>query len=71
MRSAICLTQVHFHQLAGHFLGLSANDRFLRFGGAMSDAWIVAYVESLFASLLNMQEAIFSLTGAEHVDHSI
>jgi hypothetical protein len=41
---------LHFHDLAGHFLALSPNDRFLRFGWVMSDAAIVAYVESMFVS---------------------
>jgi hypothetical protein len=50
MRTAICPTQLHFHDLTSHFLGLSSNDRLLRFGSAMTDAWIVAYVESLFES---------------------
>jgi hypothetical protein len=38
MRTAICPTPLHFHDLVGHFLALSPNDRVLRFGGAMSDA---------------------------------
>jgi hypothetical protein len=50
MRTAICPTLRHFRDLTHHFLGLSSNDRMLRFGSAMSDAWIVAYVESLFTS---------------------
>ena len=50
MRIAICPTQLHFHDLVGHFLALSSNDRFLRFGAAMTDAWIVAYVETLLAA---------------------
>ena len=50
MRTAICPTQLHYHDLIGHFIGLSSNDRFLGFGSEVSDAWIVAYVETLFAS---------------------
>jgi hypothetical protein len=50
MKTVISPTQLHFHDLVGHFLAMGSNDRFLRFGGVMTDAWIVAYVESLFAS---------------------
>jgi GNAT superfamily N-acetyltransferase len=50
MRTVISPTPLHFHDLAGHFLALSPHDRFLRFGSVMSDAWIVAYVESLLTS---------------------
>ncbi len=50
MRTAIRLTQAHFHDVAGHFLALSRRDRLLRFGLEMSDVQIVAYVDSLFAS---------------------
>ena len=47
MRSAICPTYLQFHDLASHFLALTARDRFLRFGWVMTDVDIVAYVESL------------------------
>jgi hypothetical protein len=50
MKTVVSPTQLHFHDLVGHFLAMGSNDRFLRFGGVMTDAWIVAYVESLFAS---------------------
>jgi hypothetical protein len=50
MRTPISPTTRHFRDLAGHFLALSPDDRFLRFGSVMSDAWIVAYVESLLLS---------------------
>ena len=42
MRTAICPTQLHFHDLIGHFLAMGSNARLLRFGGVTSDAWIVA-----------------------------
>jgi hypothetical protein len=48
MRTAICPTYLHFHDLASHFLSLSASDRFLRFGWVISDLDIVAYVDTLF-----------------------
>ncbi len=50
MRSAICPTYLQFHDLASHFLALTARDRFLRFGWVMTDVDIVAYVESLLQS---------------------
>ncbi len=71
MRTAICPTQLHFHDLVGHFLAMSSNDRFLRFGGVMSDAWIVAYVESLFASaepVLVVVERGEDISGAPHLE---
>ena len=71
MRTAICPTPLHFHDLVGHFLALSPNDRVLRFGGAMSDAWIVAYVESLLASaepVLVVIERGGDISGALHLE---
>jgi GNAT superfamily N-acetyltransferase len=47
MRTAIRATQHHYHDLIAHFLALGPRDRFLRFGLAMTDEQIVAYVESL------------------------
>ena len=49
MRTATYPTQLQFHDLAAHFLALSPDDRVLRFGWAITDTQIVAYVESLFA----------------------
>jgi len=54
MRSTICPTHLHFHDLASHFLALPANDRFLRFGWVMTDVDIVAYVENLLQSIGNV-----------------
>jgi GNAT superfamily N-acetyltransferase len=51
MRSANCPTSFQFHDLASHFLALTARDRFLRFGWVMSDLDIVAYAESLLQSI--------------------
>jgi hypothetical protein len=71
MRTAICPTQLHFHDLIGHFLAMGSNDRLLRFGGVMSDAWIVAYVESLLASaepVLVVVEPSGDISGALHLE---
>jgi hypothetical protein len=46
MRSASALKSHQFHDLAGHFLALNADDRRLRFGWVISDAGLVAYVEN-------------------------
>jgi hypothetical protein len=50
MRTAICPTQLHYHDLAHHFLTLGSGDRLLRFGRVITDLEIVDYVESLFVS---------------------
>jgi hypothetical protein len=50
MKTAMCPTQLHFRQLASHFVGLTSGDRFLRFGWVATDVDIVAYVESLLVS---------------------
>jgi GNAT superfamily N-acetyltransferase len=71
MKTVVSPTQLHFHDLVGHFLAMGANDRFLRFGGVMSDAWIVAYVESLFASaepVLVVVEPGGDISGALHLE---
>ncbi|HEX4585889.1 MAG TPA: GNAT family N-acetyltransferase [Burkholderiaceae bacterium] len=54
MRSANRPTSLQFHDLASHFLALTARDRFLRFGWVMTDLDIVAYVESLLQSIGNV-----------------
>jgi GNAT superfamily N-acetyltransferase len=54
MRSVICPTHLHFHDLASHFLALTAGDRFLRFGWVMTDVDLVTYVESLLQSIGNV-----------------
>ena len=54
MRSVICPTHLHFHDLASHFLALTAGDRFLRFGWVMTDVDIVTYVERLLQSIGNV-----------------
>ena len=54
MRTVICPTQLHFHDIASHFLALTAGDRFLRFGWVMSDVDIVAYVEGLLHAIGNV-----------------
>ena len=71
MRTAICPTQLHFHDLSGHFLAMGSNDRLLRFGGVMSDAWMVGYVERLLAStepVLVVVEAGGDISGALHLE---
>jgi GNAT superfamily N-acetyltransferase len=71
MRTVICPTQLHFHELASHFLGLSRGDRFLRFGWTITDVGIVAYVESLFASSDNVfvvVEPRRDISGALHLE---
>jgi GNAT superfamily N-acetyltransferase len=54
MRTAICPTHLHFHDIASHFLALTAGDRYLRFGWVMSDVDIVAYVETLLRPVGNV-----------------
>jgi len=51
MRIAIRPSVHQFHDLAAHFLALSAPDRYLRFGWEMNDDDIVAYVETLLLAL--------------------
>ena len=47
MRTTVFPTQPQLHDLAAHFLALDAGDRFLRFGWAITDSQILAYVGSL------------------------
>lgn len=71
MRSAICPTSLHFHDLASHFLALPARDRFLRFGWVATDADIVAYVEELLPSIGNVfvvLEPAPDVSGALHLE---
>jgi GNAT superfamily N-acetyltransferase len=71
MRSVICPTSLHLHDLASHFLALSATDRFLRFGGAVPDADIVAYVESLLqqtGDVFLVVETAPDISGVLHVE---
>ena len=71
MRTAIRPTHLHFPDLAGPFLALSPNDRFLRFGWVMSDAGIVAYVESMFVSddtALVVVEPSRGISGVLHLE---
>jgi len=71
MRSAIYPTQLHFHDLASHFLALTAADRFLRFGWVMSDMELVAYVEALLQSIGNVfivTEPAPDIAGVLHLD---
>jgi GNAT superfamily N-acetyltransferase len=71
MRTAICPTYLHFHDLASHFLALTAGDRFLRFGWVLTDVDIVAYVESLFRSIGNVfvvVEPAPDISGAVHLE---
>ena len=71
MRSVICPTSLHFHDLASHFLALNASDRFLRFGATVSDSDIVAYVESLQRSIGNVfvvVEPAPDISGVLHVE---
>jgi hypothetical protein len=50
MKNAIYATRRHVNQLARHFLALGQVDRLLRFGWAVTDVEIVAYLEALFVS---------------------
>jgi GNAT superfamily N-acetyltransferase len=71
MRSVICPTHLHFHDLASHFLALTAGDRFLRFGWVMTDVDIVAYVESLLQSIGNVfvvVEPAPDISGVLHIE---
>lgn len=71
MRSANCPTALQFHDLASHFLALTARDRFLRFGWMMTDLEIVAYVESLLQSTGNVfvvVEPAPDISGVVHLD---
>jgi GNAT superfamily N-acetyltransferase len=71
MRSAICPTHLHFHDLASHFLALTAGDRFLRFGWVITDVDIVTYVESLLQSIgtvFVVVEPAPDISGVLHLD---
>jgi GNAT superfamily N-acetyltransferase len=71
MRSANCPTSFQFHDLASHFLALTARDRFLRFGWVMTDLDIVAYVESLLQSIGNVFVVVEprpDISGVLHLD---
>lgn len=71
LRSPLCPTYLHFHDLASHFLALTAADRFLRFGWVMTDVDIVAYVESLLQSIGNVFVVIEpapDISGVVHVE---
>jgi GNAT superfamily N-acetyltransferase len=71
MRTAIRATQQHFHDLAGHFLALGPRDRHWRFGRALTDAQIVAYVEGLFAcddTVLVVGEPLRGISGVLHLE---
>jgi len=71
MRTVICPTQLHFHDIASHFLALTAGDRFLRFGWVMSDVDIVAYVEGLLHAIGNVfivVEPAPDVSGVLHVE---
>jgi GNAT superfamily N-acetyltransferase len=71
MRTAIRATQQHFHDLASHFLALGPGDRRWRFGWALTDAQIVAYVESLLASddtVLVVAEPLRGISGVLHLE---
>jgi len=71
MRTAICPTNLHFHDLASHFLALPAADRFLRFGWVMTDVDIVAYVEGLLQSIGDVFVVVDpapDISGVLHID---
>ena len=71
MRTAIRATQHHFHDLAGHFLALGSGDRLLRFGSVMTDAQIVAYVESVLGcadTVLIVAEPLRGISGVLHLE---
>jgi hypothetical protein len=71
MRSALCPSSLHFHDLASHFLSLPAGDRFLRFGWVATDVEIVAYVEKLLPSIGSVfvvLEPAPDVSGALHLE---
>ena len=71
MRTATCATPYHFRDLANHFLELDPKDRFLRFGRAVTDAWIIAYVEGLLRSddaALVVGEPLRGIPGVLHLE---
>lgn len=71
MRTATYPTQLQFHDLAAHFLALSPGDRFIRFGWAITDTQIAAYVESLFAmsdSVFVVAEPDGDISGVVHLE---
>ena len=71
MKTAMHLTQLHFHDLARHFLTLSSGDRFLRFGWVMTDVEIVAYLERVLASVdsaLVVVEPDGDISGVLHLE---
>jgi len=71
MRTANCPTELQFHDLASHFLALTARDRFLRFGWVLSDDDIVSYVEKLMHSketVLVVVEPRPEICGVLHLD---
>jgi GNAT superfamily N-acetyltransferase len=71
MKSVISPTYLHFHDLASHFLALTAGDRFLRFGWVMSDVDIVDYVERLLRSIGNVfvvVEPARDISGVLHLE---
>jgi GNAT superfamily N-acetyltransferase len=71
MRTTDCPTQLQFHDLASHFLALTASDRFLRFGWVMPDTDVVGYVENLFHTIdgvFVVVEPAPDISGAVHLD---
>jgi len=71
MRTVICPTYLHFHDLASHFLSLTASDRFLRFGWVISDLDIVTYVEALFEradTVFVVADPAPDIAGAVHLE---
>jgi GNAT superfamily N-acetyltransferase len=71
MRTAIRATQHHYHDLIAHFLALGPRDRSLRFGWALTDEQIVAYVESLLDSgdtVLIVAEPGRGISGVLHLE---
>jgi len=71
MRTIICPTYLDFHDLASHFLALTAADRFLRFGWIVTDVDVVSYVEALFRArdpVFAVAEPAPDISGAAHLD---
>lgn len=71
MRTAILATPQHFVGVADHFLELGPRDRFLRFGCAMTEAQIVAYVQRLLGSgdtTLVVVEPLRRISGVLHLE---
>jgi RimJ/RimL family protein N-acetyltransferase len=70
MRTAISPTNSDFHELAFHFLALSAGDKLLRFGELRSDRELAQYAETLLRKselVFLVREPAPSIAGVVHL----